>query len=71
MRRLACWVTPVYNAETSSGSGSVTALGRAFDSWLERKLHEMYDEVALEPLPPDLLSLVNQLDKSDDADTKK
>jgi hypothetical protein len=54
-----------------TGGGAVTALGRAFDTWLERKLHEMFDSVALEPLPPDLLSLVNQLDKVEAPETNK
>ena len=31
---------------------------RAFDLWLERGLHEIYDEVAREPVPDELLKLI-------------
>ena len=34
----------------------------AFDAWLENKLHTMFDAVAAEPLPPDLVKLLEQLD---------
>jgi len=44
-------------AETSSKTNP------AFDSWLETKLHKMFDAVASEPLPPDLVKLLKQLDQ--------
>ena len=31
---------------------------RPFDVWLQKQLHAMYDEIAGEPLPTDLLSLI-------------
>ena len=31
---------------------------QAFDTWLDRGLHEIYDEVAREPVPDDLLKLI-------------
>jgi hypothetical protein len=31
---------------------------RAFDLWLQRGLHQLYDQVAKEPLPEDLLRLI-------------
>jgi hypothetical protein len=31
---------------------------RPFDTWLQKQLHAMYDEIASEPLPQDLLSLI-------------
>jgi len=37
---------------------------RPFDLWLHKQLHAMYDEIASEPLPDDLLGLI-------DADSKK
>jgi hypothetical protein len=49
-----------------NGGGS-TALGptsgeegaeRAFDLWLQRGLHRLYDDVAKEPLPSELLDLI-------------
>jgi len=32
----------------------------AFDLWLKRGLHKLYDEVAREPLPEELLRLVEE-----------
>ncbi len=31
---------------------------RPFDVWLQKQLHAMYDEIANEPLPADLLHLI-------------
>ena len=31
---------------------------KAFDLWLDRGLHEIYDEVAREPVPDELLKLI-------------
>jgi hypothetical protein len=33
---------------------------RPFDAWLQKQLHAMYDEIASEPLPGDLLSLIDR-----------
>jgi hypothetical protein len=30
----------------------------AFDLWLKRSLHQMFDTIAAEPIPPDLLRLI-------------
>jgi hypothetical protein len=30
----------------------------AFDTWLQRGLHRLYDEVAREPIPDELLKLI-------------
>jgi Anti-sigma factor NepR len=38
-----------------------------FDEWLERKLRKIFNSAAAEPLPPDL---VNLLEKLDDAEKK-
>ena len=32
---------------------------RPFDMWLQKQLHSMYDEIASEPLPNDLLNLID------------
>ena len=32
----------------------------AFDVWLQRGLHELFDNVAREPLPPELLKLIEE-----------
>src|SRR5579872_672588 len=31
---------------------------RPFDKWLQKQLHAMYDEIASEPLPDELLTLI-------------
>src|SRR5215218_9038773 len=31
---------------------------RPFDMWLHKQLHAMYDEIAAEPLPDDLIDLI-------------
>jgi hypothetical protein len=33
---------------------------RPFDIWLQKQLHAMYDEIASEPLPKDLLGLIDR-----------
>jgi hypothetical protein len=33
---------------------------RPFDMWLQKQLHAMYDEIAAEPLPNDLLNLIDK-----------
>jgi len=33
---------------------------RPFDMWLHKQLHAMYDEIASEPLPEDLLNLIER-----------
>ena len=33
---------------------------RPFDTWLQKQLHAMYDEIASEPLPNDLLKLIDR-----------
>jgi len=44
---------------------------RPFDMWLQKQLHAMYDEIASEPLPNDLLNLIDNdaasADKDDDS----
>ncbi len=37
---------------------------KAFDIWLQRGLHQLYDSVAKEPIPDELLKLIEQ-DRSD------
>ena len=38
---------------------------RPFDMWLQKQLHAMYDEIASEPLPDDLLDLIEHDAKKD------
>lgn len=39
----------------AKGQGDVS---NAFDTWLDRQLHQMFDRVAKEPIPEDLLRLI-------------
>jgi len=59
----------------SVADGSGKKMNPAFDSWLEDKLHNMFDSVASEPLPQDLLKLLDELEKktgsSSNGDDKK
>ena len=41
---------------------------RPFDRWLRKQLHAMYDEIASEPLPDELLKLIDR-DASDASKT--
>jgi hypothetical protein len=43
---------------------------RPFDMWLQKQLHSMYDEIAAEPLPDDLLNLIER-DASKGDENKK
>ena len=33
---------------------------KPFDAWLRKQLHAMYDEIAAEPLPSDLINLIDR-----------
>jgi len=33
---------------------------KPFDAWLRKQLHAMYDEIAAEPLPADLIDLIDR-----------
>lgn len=41
-------------------SSKSTAADSAFDLWLNRGLHQLYDDVAREPIPEDLLKLIDE-----------
>ena len=42
-----------------TGRGAKVSAERPFDMWLQKQLHAMYDEIASEPLPNDLLNLID------------
>ncbi len=51
-----------------------TPTERPFDMWLQKQLHAMYDEIAAEPLPDDLLNLIDhdaKKNKTPDSGNKK
>jgi len=45
--------------ETAKQRAKVSPAERPFDMWLQKQLHAMYDEIAGEPLPGDLLNLID------------
>jgi hypothetical protein len=40
--------------------GGESASDAAFDLWLQRSLHQLFDQVAKEPIPEELLRLIEQ-----------
>jgi hypothetical protein len=52
---------PRRNPPADVARGKVKASAdRPFDKWLQKQLHAMYDEIASEPLPDDLLGLIDR-----------
>lgn len=43
-------------------TAKATVPNAAFDIWLRRGLHQIFDDVAREPIPPELLRLI-ELDR--------
>jgi hypothetical protein len=64
-------VNPVEAAadEAAARQRAKPATERPFDMWLQKQLHAMYDEIASEPLPNDLLNLIDS--DAADADVHK
>ena len=53
------------NENAKSQASPKASRERPFDMWLQKQLHSMYDEIAAEPLPADLLNLIDKdADKS-------
>jgi len=46
----------------SSLGSDETMVERGFDRWLNRQLHRLYDPVLAEPVPEDLLRLLERFD---------
>lgn len=42
------------------GRGRRSSPDAAFDLWLQRGLHTLFDDVAKEPIPAELLALIEQ-----------
>ena len=40
-------------------------LNPKFDAWLETKLHQIFDAASTEPLPNDLVKLLDKIDQAD------
>lgn len=46
-------------ASTAAPSAPRTpVVGHAFELWLQQRLHQLYDDVMREPIPPELLRLI-------------
>jgi hypothetical protein len=52
-------------------SGALPKPASAFDVWLERGLHTLFDSVANEPIPPELLQLIEDDRRKVDDDKAK
>ena len=46
-------------AGSAAGGKPVARMDQPFDHWLHKQLHAMYDDIASEPLPDDLLQLID------------
>ena len=57
---------PVVNKDEAATRKHAPQVAQPFDHWLHKQLHEMYDAVAKEPLPDDILRLID-----DDAATDR
>jgi hypothetical protein len=53
-------IRPQHNEASRPDRGLAYKGQAAFDLWLERGLHQMYDRVAEEPLPEALLRLIEE-----------
>ena len=45
--------------DAKSGRVNKVSAERPFDMWLQKQLHAMYDEIASEALPNDLLKMID------------
>ena len=52
--------TPPPDAKAPSADENAPRMDQPFDHWLHKQLHEMYDAIAKEPLPDDLMRLIDQ-----------
>ncbi len=51
---------PSEGKDVSAANGKpVARMNQPFDHWLHKQLHAMYDDIASEPLPDDLLQLID------------
>lgn len=56
---------------TGKRDAATVKLNPAFDSWLEGKLHKIFDTASTEPLPADLMNLLVKIDQAEAAQKKK
>jgi hypothetical protein len=61
----------VSGGRTGKRDAVTMKLNPAFDSWLEGKLNKIFDTASTEPLPQDLVKLLEKIDQADAANKKK
>ena len=61
----------VVAGRTGKRDAATVKLNPAFDSWLEGKLHKIFDTASTEPLPADLMNLLVKIDQAEAAQKKK
>lgn len=60
------------DGNTKRKGGAKGARGKtAPEGWVENQLRQLYDDVAAEPLPKDLLDLLDSIDLGDEPDESK
>lgn len=64
-------LTRVAAGRSGKREAVTTKLNPAFDSWLEGKLHKIFDTASTEPLPQDLLNLLDKIDQAEAAQKSK
>ncbi|MBX7198986.1 MAG: hypothetical protein K1X51_06375 [Rhodospirillaceae bacterium] len=64
-------LTRVAAGRTGKRDAATLKLNPAFDSWLEGKLHKIFDTASTEPLPQDLINLLDRIDQAEAARTRK
>lgn len=55
-----CRMTQHRSKPPNTSRKQVKPVAAAFDVWLNRSLHQLYDDVAREPIPDELLRLIEE-----------
>ena len=55
-----CRMTQHKAKSPNTSRKQVKPVAAAFDVWLNRSLHQLYDDVAREPIPDELLRLIEE-----------
>ena len=55
-----CRMTQRKSKQSQALQKQVKPVAAAFDIWLQRGLHQLYDNIAREPIPDELLKLIEE-----------
>ena len=55
-----CRMTQRKSKQTQTSRKQVKPVVAAFDVWLQRGLHQLYDDIAREPIPDELRQLIEE-----------